>query len=139
MCSCTSSCLVDRPAGASEQPVRHVRRFEPDPIACRDVRRFVRRVLTQAGADAETPELLSSELAANAVRHGGTPFTVVVSASPVVRVEVHDGNAILPTLQAARGDDEAGRGLLMIQTLADRWGIEECAGGTGKAVWFEIS
>ena len=81
-------------------------------------------------------ELLTSELAANAIRHGRTPFTVAVSASPVVRVEVHDGNAVVPTVQAARGDDEAGRGLLLLESLADRWGVEESGGG--KAVWFEL-
>jgi anti-sigma regulatory factor (Ser/Thr protein kinase) len=96
----------------------------------------VRRVLAQAGRDADVAELLTSELAANAVRHGQTPFTVVVSASPVVRVEVHDGNAIVPTVQAARGDDEAGRGLLLIEALADSWGVDECGGG--KVVWFEL-
>jgi anti-sigma regulatory factor (Ser/Thr protein kinase) len=137
MCSCPSSCLAfDGPDSAPTEPVRHVRRFDPEPAACPEARRFVRRLLAEAGTDAEVAELLTSELAANVIRYGRTPFTVVVSVSPVVRVAVHDGNAVLPARQAAQGDDEAGRGLLLIESLADAWGVEEC--GDGKAVWFEL-
>ena len=135
---CSSSCLVEGPRAPADQPVRHVRRFQPEPAACREVRRFIAGALAEAGVDPEVPELLSSELAANAVRYGGTAFTVVVSTTPIVRVEVHDGNAILPTLRAAGGEDEAGRGLQMLEALATRWGVDECRGGVGKAVWFEL-
>ena len=137
MCSCPSSCLVaPGDAAAPPQAAGHVGRFDPEPAACPEARRFVRDVLARAGRDAEIAELLTSELAGNAIRHGRTAFTVVVSASPVVRVEVHDGNAIVPTVQAARGDEEAGRGLVLIASLADAWGVDDCGGG--KVVWFEL-
>ena len=135
MCSCTFLSLVDDSRAETTGPAPQVRRFDPEPTACREVRRFVGRVLGEAGIDADIPELLASELASNAIRHGKTSFLVRVSVWPAVRVEIRDGNAIVPTLQAARGDDEAGRGLLLVEALADRWGVEECDGG--KAVWFE--
>ena len=113
----------------------HSRVFPPRPEACRDVRAFVRTVLQEHKMDADVPELLVSELAGNAIRHGHTPFTVRVAVSGAVRVEVQDGNAVVPTLQAARGDADAGRGLMLIDTLADRWGVDEVDGG--KVVWFE--
>ena len=135
MCSCTFPPSVHDGLAETTRPGPRVRRFDPEPAACREVRRFVRRVLGEAGIDADIPELLASELASNVVRHGKTSFLVRVSVWPAVRVEVRDGNAIVPTLQAAGGDDEAGRGMLLVETLADRWGVDECDGG--KAVWFE--
>lgn len=138
MCFNTSTSLVGGSRPFADQAVRSVRQFLPEAAACREVRRFVERAVRRAGLDPEVPELLSSELAANAIRYGRTAFTVVVSTSPVVRVEVHDGCAILPTLRAAQGDDEAGRGLLLLETLADRWGVDECRDGCGKSVWFEL-
>ena len=136
MCACL--CLlggsedgVAPPAG----PAVHARDFLPQPTACREARRFVSSLLSEAGIDPEIPELLVSELVGNAVRHGRTAFTVRILLSEVVRVEVQDGNAVVPTLQAARGDAEAGRGLMLLDAMAARWGVDERA--DGKAVWFE--
>lgn len=91
------------------------------------------------GADArETTLLLVSELVTNAIVHGTPPLRLV--AFPVqsgVRVEVHDSNpASMPALRGAQSEHPGGRGLRIVEALADRWGSEELA--EGKSVWFEV-
>lgn len=41
--------------------------------------------------------------------------------------------------QSPATDDVAGRGLAIVAQLADRWGVEPSARGTGKTVWLELS
>lgn len=135
MCSCAVQSVDAGPGSPQEKPVPRVRRFSPEPASCRQVRRFVRAVLAEAGLDAEVSELLASELATNVIRHGQTRFTVRVWTSTVVRVEVQDGNALNAIVRAAGRDDEGGRGLALVDALADRWGVEDRDGG--KVVWFE--
>lgn len=110
--------------------------FDADPLGARSARRFVRQVLWDLGALAEVAELLVSELASNVVRHASTPFTVEVEVGDPVRVVVSDGVAADLRAAAAADDAEAGRGLLIIESLAHRWGVDRTA--TGKAVWFEL-
>lgn len=56
----------------------------------------------------------------------------------VLRVGVHDTNPDLPSVGDAPDlTAEGGRGVLLVSTLADRWGIEVTETG-GKAVWFEL-
>ncbi|GAA1075320.1 ATP-binding SpoIIE family protein phosphatase [Nocardiopsis composta] len=54
-----------------------------------------------------------------------------------VWVEVFDDDLRLPRIRSAGADDEGGRGLYLVDQLADRWGSRPTP--TGKAVWFEIS
>lgn len=55
-----------------------------------------------------------------------------------LRVTVADGNPDLPAVGLAPAlTAEGGRGVLLVSTLADRWGVEQVPGG-GKAVWFEL-
>jgi PAS domain S-box-containing protein len=89
-------------------------------------------------ADAlETTVLVLSELVGNAVAHGRAPIDARVRrlADRVV-VEVADGGGRLPRRRHAGVDDEAGRGLDLVATLADRWGARPSA--DGKVVWAEI-
>lgn len=64
---------------------------------------------------------------------------------PRLRVEVVDTLARRPTPRLPRhgagpADDygTSGRGLLLVDALADDWGVQPCAAG-GKAVWFELN
>jgi anti-sigma regulatory factor (Ser/Thr protein kinase) len=87
----------------------------------------------------ETAILLTSELVTNALTHGESPVTVAVSWSvEQLRVEVHDRSRYLPAPWPARiaVDDEAGRGLLLVDTLATDWGFYRTPGG--KAVYFTL-
>ncbi|MFF2750729.1 ATP-binding protein [Kitasatospora sp. NPDC058048] len=88
----------------------------------------------------DTAELLLGELFANAVRHADAPddchievrFTVTGSR---LRLEVHDAGSGRPSLLVAAPDDEHGRGLLLVNELAERWGCANRPGGIGKFVW----
>ena len=86
--------------------------------------------------------LLVSELVTNAVRHGGTgpESTVCVrldSTGRFVRVEVVDGG---PGFDGRPGRPknpiQDGFGLVLVDELADRWGVE--ANDDETLVWFEI-
>jgi anti-sigma regulatory factor (Ser/Thr protein kinase) len=101
------------------------------------------------GSDAhDVVTLVVAELCANAVRHGhvtGRDFHVLLTADPAtgtVRIEVSDtrGERLprIPTTTAQDGD--GGRGLLLVEALADRWGCSPRAtGGPGKTVWAECA
>lgn len=117
------------------------RTFPATPASARDARRFVESVLTAAHLDAlaYTATLLVSELVANAVLHTATPVDVVVEvddAGTRPRVEVHDGSAQLPVRKNYSAMSGTGRGLVMVDRIAARWGAEATA--TGKMVWFEL-
>ena len=85
--------------------------------------------------------LLTSEIVTNSVRHARAGpedwigLDVALSAD-AVRVEVHDqGPGFSPQLGNAHVDSVSGRGLLLVEELADRWGVRE----GGSRVWFEIA
>jgi anti-sigma regulatory factor (Ser/Thr protein kinase) len=99
-----------------------------------------------ASAANETLTLITAELTANAVRHGhvsGRDFEVRLTADDVtLRVEVSDTRAErvpLPALREPPGDEESGRGLMLVAALADRWGAAPRAKGPGKTVWAECA
>ncbi|MEU1283912.1 ATP-binding protein [Kitasatospora sp. NPDC005856] len=88
----------------------------------------------------DTAELLLGELFANAVQHSDAPddrlieirFTLTGSR---LRLEVHDAGSGHPTLNSPAPDDEHGRGLFLVNELAERWGCAARPGGIGKYVW----
>lgn len=82
--------------------------------------------------------LLLDELAANAVRHAQTPFTMTLSLnSDVLRGGVLDDNPRPPVLRTPTLEDLGGRGIHLVSVLADQWGVDQ-HDGDGKTVWFEI-
>ncbi|MFE9422762.1 ATP-binding protein [Kitasatospora sp. NPDC006697] len=122
---------------AGEEEVRLPARGESGPLA----RRLVLSVLQSWGLHAllETGELLTAELVANAVRHtGGRTIGLKLHRRPGwLRVEVRDSSRALPCLVLAEpGLSEGGRGLHVIEALADRWGADLLP--RGKGVWFEL-
>nr|WP_107409635.1 ATP-binding protein [Mangrovactinospora gilvigrisea] len=87
---------------------------------------------------ADIAELLVSELVGNVVRHTGVrTFGLNLDRRRGrVRVEVRDASRSLPCLIDAGADAESGRGLYLVDALADRWGVELLP--RGKSVWFEL-
>jgi anti-sigma regulatory factor (Ser/Thr protein kinase) len=78
-----------------------------------------------------------SELASNAVLHARSEFTVIVQREgDRLRVEVHDRGAGLPAIRTLPQMATTGRGLRIVDQLADLWGTQ--AEGDGKVVWFEV-
>jgi anti-sigma regulatory factor (Ser/Thr protein kinase) len=112
------------------------------PMAIESVgraRQFVRSSFRRfPPATVDTAELLTSELATNAVLHGRTAFDVVVSESDDrLRVAVIDRSGRMPVLLSPAESDVHGRGLLILDELSDHWGTEE--NPTGKVVWFDLA
>lgn len=90
--------------------------------------------------EAEVAELLLSELVTNALIHtrNGAVVTATTAAARL-RVEVRDfmsGQESAPYVPNA-DDGTHGRGLLLVQSLADSWGVVTQA--LGKVVWFELN
>jgi anti-sigma regulatory factor (Ser/Thr protein kinase) len=86
----------------------------------------------------ETAVLLVSELVTNAVRHartGGLAIALRLEAA-WLRIEVHDADPHEPRQRAPGALDESGFGLLLIEALAGKWGVQQTI--TGKAVWAEL-
>lgn len=103
-------------------------------------RRFARDLFVQWEAEElwESAELLISELVTNAVTHGQSAADVSVRLLPDrVHVAVTDeAQDRLPQVQPRSDEGESGRGLAIIETVADRWGT--FTDGGRKTVWFEL-
>lgn len=105
-------------------------------------RRLAETVLRQGwAAPALTTEhavLLVSELVGNAVRHTGAHSIGIRMhrRRGGFRVEVRDPSRGLPCLLPVTENDISGRGLWLIDHLADRWGVDLLP--RGKSTWFEM-
>ncbi len=119
------------------------RRFPATSSSVGQARRFLLAQLPGAGdGEADALVLMLSELATNAVQHAATEFEVAVQVAPGghrVRVEVTDGATGFPTPQDQDADAPHGRGLHIVRTLADAWGIEMRGHQPGKTVSFSLA
>ncbi|WP_327235282.1 ATP-binding protein [Streptomyces sp. NBC_01317] len=118
-----------------------IRRFARSTASVPEARDFARSVLRDARAfDLDEVLLCVSEVATNAVRHGvpvGGAFLLMVCADDErVRVECHDANRTRPRVRHPTTDDLHGRGLLLVDAIASRWGVGPRP--FGKYVWFEL-
>ena len=111
-----------------------------DLSSARAARRFVENAALAwgAGGAQDTLALLATELVANAVRHGvgDIDIAVRVVAHDFVRVEVRDSSTTAPSVGELVSERETGRGLALVQALAQDWGVEPTL--DGKSVWFEL-
>lgn len=133
----------DGPAGALERfgdPSAGEVHLTSRPESARDARRLSLAVLRMWGLPqaADTVELLVSELVGNAVKHtGARTFGLrMLRRRGWIRVEVRDPSRALPCLLPVRALDSGGRGLFLVDTLSDRWGVDLQA--RGKTTWFEL-
>jgi len=116
--------------------------FEPDAAAASAARSVVRRTLLESDHPEliDTACLLTSELVTNAVRHAHTPVELIVDVrGNRLRVEVVDGADDAPsvaTVAEAPTGATRGRGLHLVDRLADRWGVTRSH--PGKSVWFAL-
>ncbi|MFD7921319.1 ATP-binding protein [Streptomyces sp. NPDC059740] len=92
--------------------------------------------------------LVLGELATNAVRHGhvtGRDFHLFLHANAptrTIRIEVTDTRTECTPPEAGGlprpgSENPRGRGLLLVEALATRWGWHHRRGGPGKTVWAE--
>jgi anti-sigma regulatory factor (Ser/Thr protein kinase) len=85
--------------------------------------------------------LLLTELVTNAVRHGDAgpdrPLNVTLERRPrCVRVEVVDPGAGFVPRPPRAPDGSGGWGLVLVERIAERWGVSPALPGT--CVWFEL-
>ena len=104
-------------------------------------RRVVRELLAvwDVPHDREDAELLVTELVANVVDHvrGEADLTLELSVSDTwLRIAVVDGSSIRPVVQELSHERPRGRGMRLVEAIADRWGAEDHEGG--KRVWLEM-
>jgi anti-sigma regulatory factor (Ser/Thr protein kinase) len=127
-------------AGQPDRPEGRVFPGRPDQVAA--ARDFVRQTIGPVPVLDEAV-LLVSELCTNALQHtssgeGGTFEVVVLRDRRVVRVDVRDnGSGHVPTAHAVDSFSEAGRGLGLVDLIADRWGYiaEFQSGGNLPRAW----
>ncbi|RKN38630.1 ATP-binding protein [Micromonospora endolithica] len=111
------------------------------PDAPAVARRAVRSALDDwAGEDRDWLDdavLIADELVANAVRHGGGCLQLQIRVhGQDVTITAVDGSAVVPRRRSA--DSEGGRGLAIIETLAQSWGVTDLDDGH-KAVWVRLA
>jgi anti-sigma regulatory factor (Ser/Thr protein kinase) len=110
--------------------------FLARPESVTEARRFVTEVLADSDVDGGDAETLTAEVAANAVRHANTDFRVRIQCGPEgVRIEiVNDAPELL--LIKKEPSIDGGRGLHILDRLAQDWGVESTP--EEKVVWFEV-
>lgn len=113
--------------------------YAAEPVSVREARADLRSVLAHAvgSTTLEIVELLTTELVMNCVEHADTKATVSAEIHrDKVRVAVSDDGPRMPERRGSADDQESGRGLLIVDSLAQRWGVDQT--GSGKTVWFEV-
>jgi serine phosphatase RsbU (regulator of sigma subunit)/anti-sigma regulatory factor (Ser/Thr protein kinase) len=136
--------LLRRRAAHAPQPGGRLQQHvaQNDPEALSSARHMIRAAVRAWGAKdrADEVELAAGELITNALMHtdGGAIVTVRVLAGPErrLRVDVEDRSSALPRPRDAGESGVSGRGLLLVDRLADAWGVE--SRGSGKCVWCEF-
>ncbi|MGW0562220.1 SpoIIE family protein phosphatase [Streptomyces sp. NPDC003016] len=113
-----------------------------DPEALSSARHMVRAAVRAWGARerADEIELAADELMTNALLHtdGGAVVSarVLAGAQRRLRIEVEDRSSALPRRREAGEAGVSGRGLMLVDRLADVWGVE--SRGSGKCIWCEF-
>ncbi|MBC9714624.1 MEKHLA domain-containing protein [Streptomyces sp. TRM66268-LWL] len=109
------------------------------PSAVSEGRGFVVKALTSwdCAHKADDARLLVSEVLTNAVQHAEGPLVLHLRRSATeLAVEISDLSPHLPQPRLAAEDEESGRGLILVDTLADSWGVRPT--DQGKTTWFAL-
>ena len=102
-------------------------------------RRFVKAALDELGLDLQRDDavLLTSELLTNSILHGhGEPRLDVTWLYPDLEIAVTDRSQWLPRRSAENLGATSGRGLQLLERLADRHGTRATPAGT--TIWFTL-
>jgi anti-sigma regulatory factor (Ser/Thr protein kinase) len=118
--------------------MRQARRFCCQAESVAGARHFVKDLLSDQPSEiVEAAELMTSELATNCVRHAHSDFELAIHRSrDEIRVEVSDHGQGQPVMRSPTPREQSGRGLRIVQELAEDWGITPSP--NGKLVWFSL-
>ncbi|MFD9484447.1 SpoIIE family protein phosphatase [Streptomyces sp. NPDC059991] len=128
--------------GTPQAPRIHQYIHQADPEGLAESRVALRRALEDWGFGelVDDVELAAGELLGNVLLHteGGAVLTLEVLPEPVrrVRLWVKDRSSVRPRRRTPGEAATSGRGLMLIEAVSARWGIEPR--GDGKAVWCEF-
>ncbi|MFB6517605.1 ATP-binding protein [Streptomyces sp. NPDC056401] len=104
-----------------------------------EIRSVVHRWLAHRGLLPliESACLLTSEVVTNALVHGsGSSLRFAMERQlETVGIRVADGSPARPRVRKPATDEECGRGMLIVEALADEWGVSE----DGTETWFTLS
>jgi anti-sigma regulatory factor (Ser/Thr protein kinase) len=128
------------------KPFRLKRLLSRSFKADREAPRAARHALDELNGQIEAPlkadiRLLVSEVVTNSVIHAqmeqpGEVTLDVWASDDVVRIAVTDRGPGFVVEDRPSGGDRSGWGLMMVDRLADRWGVEL---DQGTEVWFEFA
>jgi serine/threonine-protein kinase RsbW len=118
----------------------HVRRFANRPESVPLARRFALQFVDDVPREVcQEVLLIVSELATNCIRHTMSAFEVRVERGPnSIRIECEDVEPSRPFMRWPTVEETTGRGLQIVSSLADDWGVTPAAAGSGKTVWARI-
>jgi anti-sigma regulatory factor (Ser/Thr protein kinase) len=113
--------------------------LESEAASVRISRHAIRGTLGgRRGGRTDVAEILGDELVSNAIKHGAPPIRLTVAGDRRhLVVSVFDAGPGRPEVREAGATAESGRGMRIVDTLADRWGVRAESGG--KTVWFELT
>ena len=84
-------------------------------------------------------DLVFTELISNAVRHGGgLREAQLANTGEHLRLVAADNDPRAPAVRVRRADQPNGRGMHLIQAIADRWGVHRHHIETGKRIWADL-
>jgi anti-sigma regulatory factor (Ser/Thr protein kinase) len=123
--------------------MKRSRSFPQTKSSVPQARQFVAHFLSSRAPEiTETATLLVSELATNALVHASSEFDITVvypTRAGRVRIEVADRNRSQPVPLEPPATVPHGRGLFLVSTLSDAWGVQEAGRRSGKTIWFELA
>jgi serine phosphatase RsbU (regulator of sigma subunit)/anti-sigma regulatory factor (Ser/Thr protein kinase) len=136
--------VLRRDPGTAARPARRLHQHvgPGDPEALANARGMIRNAATawQIADRADEAELAADELLTNALVHtgGGAVLTLRMTPDPRprLRIEVHDLATNWPRRRQPGDRETSGRGLVLVDRLADAWGVDPY--GSGKSVWCEF-
>ena len=115
--------------------------FDSSSVSVPAARRFALGTLHDVSSQVvHTVAMIVTELASNCVRHApSSGFAVRIDQTAgAVQIEVSDSGGGTLAPRAVRPTDASGRGLQIVKSLADAWGVVNAADGTGKTVWATV-
>jgi len=124
------------------RPPRRTISLPPDPSSASVARVFVRGVLSEWGLTAMEPDacLVATELVTNGLRHGGGAESITLTANKLhLQIAVSDKAALRSPRRLYRElTAEGGRGIALVEAVADAWGTTRPRAHHGKAVWCKL-